>query len=80
MVSAAKPEGKENWRSVSELAAYCGVTSRTIDRWLREGHITETMKTDNGMRLWSPTDAAKALEYRMLRLPSARLARRRITH
>lgn len=77
--SAVKPEGLESYRSVSELAAYTNVSSRTIERWWKEGHIPETLKTNDGMKLWSPDAAQKVLEYRMLRLPSTRFSRRRIT-
>lgn len=80
MPSAVKPEEFKSYRTVSELAKYVGVTPRTIERWFKEGVIpTEVVRLKDRTKLWSPDQASKVLEYRILRMPSVRDARRRIT-
>lgn len=81
MSAAVKPEEYKSYRTVSELAEYVGVTPRTIARWFAEGVIpTDVVRYGpTGTKLWSTDQASKVLEYRMIRLPSARFARRRIT-
>jgi hypothetical protein len=81
MPSAVKPEGYEGHYSVADLAKYVGVTPRTIERWYVSQKIPAPAATTvpGGMKLWSPAQARKVLEDRMVRLPSARRAARRIT-
>lgn len=75
-----KPEGCESFRSVSELARFVGVTSRTIERWYASEVIpTPAQVTDTGMKLWSPEQAQTVLDFRMSKLPTERMRRRRIT-
>lgn len=75
-----KPEGRESWRTVAEVAHFVGTSTRTVERWWREGRLPEPERFGKQeTKIWSPEQCAKILEYRMLRLPSTRAARRRIT-
>lgn len=75
-----KPEGYENFRSVSELAEYVGVSTRTMERWYKEGVLPEPERVGGlGMKLWSPDSSAAVLNYRIGRLPSSVESERRIT-
>lgn len=79
MPSAVKPERYKNFRSVSELAQFVGVTSRTVERWFADADIPEPeYVTRDGMKLWSPDQCTAILEFRMRKLPSRQKAERRI--
>lgn len=74
-----KPEGREQWRTVSEVAEYVGTSTRTIERWWKEGKLPEPERFgDAGTKIWSPQQCSEILGYRILRLPSTRAAKRRI--
>lgn len=74
-----KPEGKQSWRTVSELAKFLGLSTRTIERQWTEGRLPEPFRTDEGVKLWSPEQCEALLTARLGRLPEARRAERRIT-
>lgn len=79
--AVTKPEGYESHRTVSEVAQFLGLSTRTIERHWREGRIPEPAHRfgNMGTKLWSPEQCNEMLVMRLGRLPSARAAKRRIT-
>lgn len=79
--SVAKPEGYESYRTVSELGKFVGVSTRTVERWYAEGDIEPPAhRTDSGVKLWDPTQAARILEQRLARTSAQKAKERRITN
>jgi excisionase family DNA binding protein len=78
--AVTKPKGYENWRTVSEIAKYVGVSTRTVERWWKEEKLPEPFRFGNqGTKLWSPEQCAALLVQQIGRLPSSRASERRIT-
>jgi predicted DNA-binding transcriptional regulator AlpA len=79
-VVVKKPEGYEKFRTVAELAQYVGVSTRTMERWHKDGVLPRPERVGPmGMKLWSPDQASAVLERRIARLPSTERSERRIT-
>lgn len=62
-----KPEGFKSYRTLVELAEFLGVSPRTTQRWYAAGLLPEPDFTEGGLKLWSPDQAAEALNKRILR-------------
>lgn len=74
-----KPEGFERHRTISELAKFCGKSTRTMERYYARGELPEPHRTEAGMKLWSPEACAQVLQSVISKLPSEKAKKRRIT-
>lgn len=74
-----KPQGYETFRSVSEIAKYVGVSARTVERWYEAEVIPPPAhRTEAGIKLWSPEQCQRILDWRISQLPSEKRRQRRI--
>ncbi len=78
MPSSKKPYEFHGYRTVSELAAYVGVSARTVERWWVNGEIPEPVRTEAGMKLWGPTQCRMILDRQWHKTKAAKKAERRI--
>lgn len=67
------------YRTIGQLSQYLGVTTQTIRNWLKEGKIPKHDAEQDGKKLWSPSLAAVALDYRMNNFASTKREQRRLT-
>jgi DNA-binding transcriptional MerR regulator len=49
-----KPEAFKNFRTVSELADFLGVSERTIEKWYRGEGLPIPQRLADGTKVWSP--------------------------
>lgn len=69
MKKIQKGEGLEQHMLPAELAAFLGVTTRTVRRWMHDPTFPKhTTRNDKGYKLWSPQDARRCLQWRQLRV------------
>ena len=57
---------KKGHRTVAELAAFLGVTPRTIERWYADGKIPKPAHVDGrGWKFWSASQCREILQWHL---------------
>lgn len=68
-MSEFKDPGQEKYMLASEIAAYLGVTSRTVRNWMHDPTFPKPERNSKGYKVWSPEQARRCLKWRMKRVP-----------